>query len=154
MVAGMRPVGLRPHDGRMTVTQLPTHASWLSDLMLRIGKAMNPLNRHLAGRRFITIWGLVSYRGRRSGKAYTLPIAIAATPDSFVIPMPFPNAQWIKNVLAAGECEVRWDGRNWHAVEPQIIEKAEGAPAFGLIPRLSMRVLPLNRFVRLRRAAA
>jgi deazaflavin-dependent oxidoreductase (nitroreductase family) len=121
--------------------------------MLRMGKAANPLTRHLAGRRFVTIWGLVSYRGRRSGKAYTLPIAIAATPDSFVIPMPFPDAQWIRNVLAAGECQVRWNGRDWHAVEPQIISKADGAAAFGAIPRLSMRVLPINSFLRLRRVA-
>ena len=135
----------------MTATQLPIQPSQLSELMLRMGKAANPLTRHLAGRRFVTIWGLVSYRGRRSGKAYTLPIAIAATPDSFVIPMPFPDAQWVKNVLAAGEAQVRWNGSDWHGVEPQIISKADGARAFGPIPRLSMRVLPINSFLRLRR---
>jgi deazaflavin-dependent oxidoreductase (nitroreductase family) len=136
----------------MTVTQLPVQSSRLADLMLRIGKAANPLTRHLAGRRFVTIWGLVSYRGRRSGTAYTLPIAIAAAPEAFVIPMPFPNAQWVKNVLATGECQVRWNGRDWHAVEPRIIPKAEGAAAFGPIPRLSLRVLPINSFLRLRRS--
>jgi deazaflavin-dependent oxidoreductase (nitroreductase family) len=136
----------------MTVTYVAPHPSRLSELMRRIGMAVNPLTRHLAGRRFVTVWGLISYRGRRSGMAYTLPIAIAATPESFVIPMPFPDAQWIRNVLAAGECDVRWNGRDWHVVEPQIIDKAEGSAAFGLIPRLSLRVLPIHNFLRLRRS--
>ena len=111
-----------------------------------------PLSKPLAGRRFITIWAMIRYRGRRSGKEYSAPIAIGTTPDSFVIPLPFAGAQWVLNVLAAGECTIRWNGREWHASEPRVIDKAEGATAFGPIPRFALRFLPIDRFLRLRRA--
>jgi deazaflavin-dependent oxidoreductase (nitroreductase family) len=154
MVAGMRRIVVRPHHRPMTTNYLPTHSSRVGELMRRMGKASNTLTRHLAGRRFVTIWALISYRGRRSGKIYTLPVAIAATPDSFVIPMPFPDAQWIRNVLAAGECQIRWNGRDWRAIKPEVISKAEGAASFGLIPRLALRLLPIDRFLRLHRSEA
>jgi len=111
-----------------------------------------PLLRPLAGRRFFTIWAVIRYRGRRSGKEYALPIAIAATPDGFVIPMPFGGAQWVLNVIAAGECQIRWNGRDWKATDPEVIDREEGAKAFGSIPRLALRALPIHRFLRLHRS--
>jgi deazaflavin-dependent oxidoreductase (nitroreductase family) len=113
-----------------------------------------PLSKPLAGRRFITIWAVIRYRGRRSGKEYSAPIAIGRTPDSFVIPLPFAGAQWVLNVLAAGECTIRWNGQEWHATEPQVIDKAEATSAFGPIPRVGLRFLPIDRFLRLRRVEA
>ena len=113
-----------------------------------------PLFKPLAGRRFVTIWAMISYRGRRTGKEYAAPIAIGRTPDSFVIPLPFAGAQWVLNVLAAGECTIRWNGQEWHATDPQIIDKAEAASAFGPIPRVALRFLPIDRFLRVRRVEA
>ncbi|MDP9251122.1 MAG: nitroreductase family deazaflavin-dependent oxidoreductase [Chloroflexota bacterium] len=106
----------------------------------------------LAGRRLIPIWAVIRYKGRRSGNEYALPIAIAATPESFVIPVPFAGAQWVLNVIAAGECVIRWNGRDWRAVEPEVISKAEGAKYFGAVPRFALRHLPIERFPRLRRS--
>jgi len=111
-----------------------------------------PLLLPLAGRRFFTIWAVIRYRGRRSGTEYAIPIAIGRRGDTFVIPMPFASAQWVLNVLAAGECVIHWNGRDWRAVEPQVIEAAEGAAAFGPIPRLALGILPIHRFLRLRQA--
>jgi hypothetical protein len=122
------------------------------ELLRRLVVRGGPLLRQVAGRRFLTIWAVIRYRGRRSGKEYALPIAIAATPEGFVIPMPFAGAQWVLNVIAAGECQIRWNGRNWRATDPEVIDKAEGAKVFGPIPRLALSHLPIHRFLRLRRA--
>ena len=99
----------------------------------------------------MTVWATVRYVGRRSGKEYTLPIAIGATPEAFVIPLPFAGAQWVLNVMAAGECVIRWNGREHRATQPAVIDAAEAAKAFGPIPRLGIKVMGLNRFLRLSR---
>ena len=104
-----------------------------------------PLLRPLAGRRFFTIWAVIRYRGRRSGKEYALPIAIAATPDGFVIPMPFAGAQWVLNVIAAGECQIRWNGRDWKATEPEVIEREEGVGVHRRVPHLPGPAARLSR---------
>jgi hypothetical protein len=140
----------------MTTTELHQAAalrpSPISELLRRAVARSGPLLRPLAGRRLIPIWAVIRYNGRRSGKDYALPIAIAATPESFMIPMPFAGAQWVLNVIAAGECVIRWNGQDWRAVEPEVISKAEGAEYFGPLPQFALRHLPIERFLRLRRA--
>ena len=133
-----QPVAVRPSRG--------------GEVLRRLIARSGPMLRHLAGRRFFTIWAVIRYRGRRSGKEYALPIAIAATPDGFVIPVPFAGAQWVLNVIAAGECQIRWNGRDWKATDPEVIDREEGARAFGSIPRLALRALPIHRFLRLHRS--
>jgi hypothetical protein len=130
-----------------------THATpQVGEVARGLIRRTGPLLRPLAGRRFFTIWAVIRYRGRRSGIEYSIPIAIARRGDTFVIPMPFGNAQWVLNVLAAGECVIRWNGRDWRAIEPEVIDAADGAAAFGPIPRLALAVLPIHRFLRLRQA--
>jgi deazaflavin-dependent oxidoreductase (nitroreductase family) len=138
-------------DIRPAIAPRPSHAG---EVLRWLVRQLGPLFKPLAGRRFVTIWAIISYRGRRSGKEYAAPIAIGTTPDSFVIPLPFAGAQWVLNVLAAGECTIRWNGGEWRATEPQIIDKAEASMAFGPIPRVALRFLPIDRFLRLRRVEA
>ena len=126
-------------------------ASRVGEAARRLGRISAPLSKPLAGRRFMTVWATVRYVGRRSGREYTLPIAIGATPEAFVIPLPFAGAQWVLNVMAAGECVIRWNGREHRATQPEVIDAAEAAKAFGPIPRLGIKVMGLNRFLRLSR---
>jgi hypothetical protein len=122
------------------------------ELLRRIARLGTPLSVRLAGRRLFTIWAVVRYRGRRSGREYATPIAIGVTPDSFVIPMPFAGAQWCRNVIAAGACSIRWNGRDHAATEPEVIDRAEAVAAFGPIARRLVPVVGIDRFLRLRRA--
>jgi hypothetical protein len=138
-------------DIRSAVARRPSR---FGEVARRLGRLSAPLSKPLAGRRFITIWATVRYPGRRSGKEYTLPVAIGTTPEAFVIPLPFAGAQWVLNVMAAGECVVRWNGRAHRATDPELIDAAEAAKAFGPIPRFGIRAMGLNRFLRLSRADA
>jgi hypothetical protein len=112
----------------------------------------NPVAALMAGHRVVTVYAVLRHRGRRTGKEYAVPVAIGATPDSFVLPVAHERAQWIPNVMAAGECVVRWNGREWRAVEPEIIDRSEAVAAFGPVARFLLRFLPIKRFLRLRRA--
>lgn len=135
-------------DIRSAIAPRPSR---FGEVARHLGRLSAPLSKPLAGRRFITIWATIRYRGRRSGKEYTLPVAIGTTPESFVIPLPFAGAQWVLNVMAAGECIIRWNGRDYRATEPELIDAAAAAPAFGPIPRLGIKAIGLNRFLRLKR---
>jgi hypothetical protein len=55
-------------------------------------------------------------------------------------------------VIAAGECVIRWNGRDQRAFQPEIIEPEEAAGAFGPIVRRLVPVVGIERFLRLRRA--
>jgi deazaflavin-dependent oxidoreductase (nitroreductase family) len=56
--------------------------------------------------------GVVVHRGRRSGRVYQTPVNVFAAEDGYVIALTYgPDADWVKNVLAAGGCELRTRGR-------------------------------------------
>jgi hypothetical protein len=98
------------------------------------------------------LWGVVYHRGRRSGRVLATPVALRATPDGFVIALPFAGAQWFRNVLAAGGCVVRWKGADYTTDEPQIIDWAAARPAFSPIQRAMLERTGIDRYLRLRRA--
>ena len=65
----------------------------------------NPIARTIAGR--IPPFAIIRHRGRRSGTAYRTPIVAFRNhaTSSYVIALTYgPEAEWVKNVLAAGRC--------------------------------------------------
>jgi deazaflavin-dependent oxidoreductase (nitroreductase family) len=127
------------------------HPSRFAALLRRAAHASDRVTRPLAGRRFFPLWGVVHYRGRRTGREYSIPVAIGVTRDAFLIPLPFEGAQWYQNVLAAGECTVHWGGSDHLGVAPEVVSAAEAAPAFGFVVRRLIPRVGIARFLRLRR---
>ncbi len=57
-------------------------------------------------------FGVVVHRGRRSGKEYQTPVNVFPTEDGYVLALTYgPDTDWVKNVVAAGGCELRTGGR-------------------------------------------
>jgi deazaflavin-dependent oxidoreductase (nitroreductase family) len=55
---------------------------------------------------------LVVHRGRRSGRTYRTPVNVFGTDDGFIMALTYgPDTDWVKNVQAAGGCELRTRGR-------------------------------------------
>jgi len=131
----------------------PTGAqpSAFASLLRRAAHASDRLTRPIAGRRFFPLWAVINYRGRRTGRAYSIPIAIGVTKDVFLVPLPFEGAQWYQNVLAAGECTSRWAGTDHMGIAPEVVTIAEAAPAFGFVVRRLIPRVGIARFLRLRR---
>ena len=68
-------------------------------------KQCNKVALLLAGRRFVPLWAALHHRGRRSGKAYVVPVAVTPTDTTFLIALPWGRGtDWVRNVRAAGEC--------------------------------------------------
>ncbi len=104
----------------------PASRSW------RFARVTAPLARRLAGRRFFPLWAVVQHRGRRSGRALSVPVAVRARPDAFLIVLPWgPSTNWVRNVLAAGGCVVRWRGADRPCSDPAVLDRAGARPYFG-----------------------
>jgi hypothetical protein len=111
-----------------------------------------PLGRLVAGRRFITLWAMVEFPGRKSGRRYRIPLAVHRTASGFVFPIAFgPDSQWPLNVVAAGGCTMRWNGRTFRASDPQIVDAQSGIPLFNAFERPILRAIGTERFLTVRR---
>ena len=111
-----------------TTPTSPQGRSW------RLARVTAPGTAVLAGRRFFPLWAVVHHRGRKSGRALTVPVAVLATPDTFLITLPWgPGTNWVKNVLAAGGCRVRWKGRDHLVVRPEVVDAVRARPYFNRV---------------------
>jgi deazaflavin-dependent oxidoreductase (nitroreductase family) len=85
--------------------------------------ATNHATRPLARR--LPWFGVVIHRGRRSGHTYRTPINLFRSGDRYLIALTYGrDRDWVKNALAAGECDVETRGRSLRLVDPVIVEDA------------------------------
>jgi deazaflavin-dependent oxidoreductase (nitroreductase family) len=83
----------------------------------RVG--LNRVTRHIAG--WMPGFGVVIHRGRRSGRSYRTPVNVFRTEDGFLFALTYgPDTDWVKNVLAAGGCELETRRRTVRLVSPRL----------------------------------
>jgi deazaflavin-dependent oxidoreductase (nitroreductase family) len=117
-----------------------------------IARLTAPIARPIAGRRFFPLWAVIHHRGRRSGRAYAIPVAVHVSGDSFTIPLPWgEETQWLRNVVAANSCRVRWRGADHVGDAPRIVAFDDAPDAFRAPHRSLMRASGVRSFLRLRR---
>jgi deazaflavin-dependent oxidoreductase (nitroreductase family) len=113
----------------------------------------NPLAMPLAASGVIPVWGLVRHTGRKSGRRFATPIALAATRDHFFVPLPWGDrTDWCRNIVAAAGGTIRYRGHDYSVCEPNIVNVDEARPAFPAPIRPLIGVIGITRFLRLRRA--
>src|SRR4051794_26273886 len=96
--------------------------------MNRVGlnRVARPVARRLAP------FGNVIHRGRRSGREYRTPVNVFRTATGLVVALTYgPEADWVRNVLAAGGCEVENRGRRTRYGSPRVFrdETLQHVPA-------------------------
>ena len=127
----------------------------MGSVVKALTKVFNPLAMPIAESGFLPIWGVVRHTGRRSGRAYSTPIAVMATRDGFVVPLPWgEKTDWCRNIVTAGRGVIRWRGRDVAVRDPEIIDRTSAAPAFSAPLRAALPVIGISRFLRVRRADA
>ena len=121
--------------------------------LLAVGHVVNPLLLPLANTGLVPIWGVVRHRGRKSGRGYETPIAVLATADGFLIPLPFgERTDWCRNLLAAGSGIVRWKRGEYAVSELAIVETRDALPIVGPVLRALIPAFGIKHFLRARRA--
>jgi deazaflavin-dependent oxidoreductase (nitroreductase family) len=84
---------------------------------------------------------VIQHIGRKSGRAYATPVDIVPTRTGFLIALPYgTQADWLRNVLAAGSATVVTNGERLAVGWPTIVATADVAD---LIPGRTLRTLRL-----------
>jgi deazaflavin-dependent oxidoreductase (nitroreductase family) len=68
--------------------------------------------------------GLVVHRGRRSGRRYETPVMVFRDGDRFLIALTYggEHTEWVRNVVAAGGCELRTGGHVYEMDSPRVYQ--------------------------------
>jgi len=67
-------------------------------------------------------FGILTHVGRKSGKTYRTPVNVFRAPNGFVIALTYSSqSEWVKNVLAAGGCELRTRGKKYQLLSPSVV---------------------------------
>lgn len=120
-------------------------------------RVLNPTIVSLAGRRHVRFAARIQHTGRRTGREYITPVSARLAGDTFVIPLTFGSqSDWSRNIRAAGGCEIRLNGTDYHAVQPRLADweqaRQVAGAAFSPVERAMFRVLGIRQFLLLQRA--
>jgi deazaflavin-dependent oxidoreductase (nitroreductase family) len=108
-------------------------------------RVTNRVTGPLAGR--LPWFGIVTHRGRRSGRVRRTPVNVFLTSGWYVVALTYgPDAEWVKNVLEAGGCELETRGRRLGVADPRLVRDENRR----LVPapvRPLLRALGVDRFL-------
>jgi deazaflavin-dependent oxidoreductase (nitroreductase family) len=114
-------------------------------------RVINPVTRLFAG--WMPGFAILTHVGRKSGRTYRTPINVFRRGDHYLFALTYgADVDWVKNVLAAGGCEMRAGGRDVRLVEPELFVD----PELRLMPppvRLIGRFNRVSEFLRMRAAS-
>ena len=100
-----------------------------------------PFAGHLPG------FAVVRHRGRTSGRMYRTPVNVFRRSDDYVFVMTYgPDVDWVRNVEAAGECDIETRGRVVHLVQPRRFSD----PGRDAVPgpvRMILRLIDVDEFM-------
>lgn len=83
-------------------------------------RVLNPLTRLVAGR--LPGFAIVIHLGRKSGTVYRAPVNVFRHGDEYVFALTYgSDVNWVRNVLAAGGCEIEVGGRRVRLTDPRIV---------------------------------
>jgi deazaflavin-dependent oxidoreductase (nitroreductase family) len=108
---------------------------------------LNRVTRHIAP--WAPGLGVVVHRGRRSGREYQTPVNVFSSADGYVFALTYgPETDWVKNVLAAGGCELRAGGRTIQLTSPRLYHD-ESRRGIRPVERRVLRILGVADFLSL-----
>ena len=100
-------------------------------------KYINPVAVPIA--RFTPGITVIKHRGRKSGRALDTAVSAYRKGHTVAIMLAHGKTNWVKNVLAAGEADIRLGGRDVHLVNPRIVEAGTDEPSLPFMARIAAR---------------
>jgi deazaflavin-dependent oxidoreductase (nitroreductase family) len=109
---------------------------------------VNPLSRLVAGH--LPLFGVVHHLGRRTGRPLRAPVNVFRDGEDYVIALTYSSqVDWVRNVLAAGRCDLETGGHIVHLTDPELFVD----PSRQLMPfpvRQFLALVNVTEFMRLR----
>lgn len=110
---------------------------------------LNKLTRFIAP--WAPGWAVVIHRGRKSGRTFRTPLWAFRRPNGFVIALTYgPEADWVRNVLAAGGCELEARRHTYRLTAPEVYRDDEATDMPAFIRFMLRRVIKAPDFLSLR----
>ncbi|MFD2422527.1 nitroreductase family deazaflavin-dependent oxidoreductase [Amycolatopsis pigmentata] len=109
-------------------------------------RVLGKLTPHVAG------FGTIVHQGRRSGRTYHTPVNVFEEPGGYVVALTYgAGADWVRNVLAEGGCELVTRGRTVKLTAPRVTH-GESPKAVSAAARPVLRLIGVRNYLHLRRA--
>lgn len=110
---------------------------------------LNPVLRHVAVR--LPNFGILVHRGRTTGRLYRTPINVFRRGDAYLFFLTYgSDAQWVKNVLAAGSCSLETRRGVVHLVDPELVTDPELRAAPVAVRLIERRLAGATQYLRMR----
>jgi deazaflavin-dependent oxidoreductase (nitroreductase family) len=120
-----------PNDAPGVPMKFPV---WLENFQIKyINPVAVPLARVMPG---ITV---ISHRGRTSGRHLETAVSAYRKGDTVAIMLAHGKTNWVKNILAAGEADIRLGRREVHLINPRIVPAGTDDPSLPRMARIAAR---------------
>jgi deazaflavin-dependent oxidoreductase (nitroreductase family) len=94
-------------------------------------------------------FGILTHVGRKSGKVYQTPVNVFRAPEGFLIALTYGReSEWVRNVIAAGGCELENRGVRYQLSAPAIRHDPTRR-RFPVFVRIVLRLIGANDFMQL-----
>jgi len=94
-------------------------------------------------------FGILTHGGRKSGKIYRTPVNVFRAPNGFIIALTYSSqSEWVKNVLAAGSCELKTCGKDYHLSVPKVVHDPSRR-RFPIPVRIVLRIVGADEYMEL-----
>ena len=107
---------------------------WLENFQI---KYINPLAVPIA--RFTPGITVIRHRGRKSGRDFQTAVSAYRKDSTVAIMLAHGKTNWVKNILAAGEADIRIGRRDLHLVNPRIVPAGTDDPSLPRMARMAAR---------------
>lgn len=108
--------------------------AWVDRLQI---KYVNPVVKPLS--KFIPGTSVITHRGRKSGKPYQTVVTSYRKGGMLAIALGHGKTDWVKNVIAAGEADIRLSRSELHLVNPRILPAGSGDASLPFLLRVQNR---------------
>ncbi|VEG42107.1 nitroreductase [Mycolicibacterium flavescens] len=104
---------------------------WFENLQVKyLNRMIRPLSRLMPG------MAMIKHRGRKSGKPYETIVTAYRKGNTAAVALGHGKTDWVKNVLAAGEADLRHARRDLHLVNPRIVPAGGDTDGLPFMARL------------------
>jgi deazaflavin-dependent oxidoreductase (nitroreductase family) len=94
-------------------------------------------------------FGILTHVGRKSGKVYRTPVNVFRAHDAFIIALTYSSgSEWVKNVLAAGGCELKTRGNKYQLSAPIVVHDPTRR-RFPVLVRVVLRLVGADEYIKL-----
>ena len=100
-------------------------------------KYFNPVFKPVA--RFLPGMATIKHRGRKSGTPYETIVTAYRKGNQVAIALGHGKTDWVKNVLAAGEADLKFIRREVHLTNPRIVPAGGSADGLPFLARTQVK---------------